>query len=50
MWTEGEEVGFPGQGTGTNPRRLESKEFAERANEAIEGGENCILKKGLGTQ
>lgn len=36
--------------TGTNPRRLKSKEFVKRANEATKGGENFILKKELGRQ
>ena len=35
---------------GKNPRRLESKEFVERANEAAKASENFIWRKELGRQ
>lgn len=54
-WTElfqekGREWTCQARVTGTNPRRLKSKEFVKRANEATKGGENFILKKELGRQ
>lgn len=40
---KGREGAFQARGRGTNPRRLESKDAVERANEATKEGENLIL-------